>query len=121
MKKLKFKLVCLMGVMFGINSNAISQYNQNSYSETNTSEEKVEKPKDKYYDTKYEKFTYKIIGEIHYNDVVQDKDDVNLKGEFDFYKFAVKTGFNFNKKFSVTSKVVAEHTFDQITITEMFT
>ena len=112
MKKLKFKLVCLMVVMFGINSNAISQYNQNSYSETNTSEEKVEKPKDKYYDTKYEKFTYKIIGEIHYNDVVQDKDDVNLKGEFDFYKFAVKTGFNFNKKFSVTSKVVAEHTFD---------
>lgn len=112
MKKLKFKLVCLIVVMFGINSNAISQYNQNSYSETNTSEEKVEKPKDKYYDTKYEKFTYKIIGEIHYNDVVQDKDDVNLKGEFDFYKFAVKTGFNFNKKFSVTSKVVAEHTFD---------
>ncbi len=64
------------------------------------------------YSSKAPKLKYKIAGEIYYNNVVKDKDDANLKGELDFYKFAIKTSYNFTKKISITSKEISEHTFD---------
>ena len=79
-------------------------------SETTPNEKKSED--DQYYETEPEKFTYSVAGNINYNDVVQDLNNQNIKGEFDFYQFIAKSNYAFSKKWSLTSKVVVLHLLD---------
>lgn len=104
------KLQFIIFITIVLNINVYSQYNSSSSWGIENKHKVVSK--EKYYNKKIQTFSYKIIGEIHYNDVVQNEDDENLKGEFDFYKLVVKSVYNMSKKLSLTNKVIVEHTFN---------
>ncbi len=60
------------------------------------------------------KLSYHAEAELHYNDVVQKTGKGNVDaGKFDLHKAAFKAGYTINKHWSVGSKVVVEHAFDQ--------
>ncbi len=107
----------LMSILLGLAWNVQAQ-DQSRPSGNEGTESSETTPKDKkseddqYYDSESEKFTYSIAGNINYNDVVQDLNNQNVRGEFDFYKIAAKTSYAFSKQWSLTSKVVVEHLFD---------
>lgn len=60
------------------------------------------------------KFSYSAEAELHYNDVVQKAGQNSVDaGKFDLHKAAFKAGYSINKHWSVGSKMVVEHAFDQ--------
>lgn len=60
------------------------------------------------------KLTYAFEAELHYNDALQraDQNSSNF-GKLDLHKASFKTGYSFNKKWSIGSKVIVEHAFDK--------
>ena len=107
MKLLDYKLMFLIVFVFNVNV-----FSQNEYTSDVEVENNNDVYKEKYYNKQIEKFSYKVVGEIHYNDVILNEEDKNLKGEFDFYKLAVKSGYKINKKLSLSSKIIVEHTLN---------
>jgi len=112
--KVRLAIVLLLITGFTINVSAQDQQeplatasNVGTDKETKSDESKPDD--DQYYDSKPEKFTYSLIGNINYNDIVQDLNKQNVRGEFDFYKFAAKSSYYISESWSVTSKVVVEH------------
>ena len=65
-----------------------SANNENTEKEDPKKESKEEKAYDSEYNTS--KWSYNLKGEIHYNDIVQDVNQSNVAGEFDFHDIAFK-------------------------------
>ncbi len=86
--------------------------------QTPNTEESKEKESSKdgvdeeYSEEEKKKFNYSIEGEIHYNDIVQDANNSNVRGELDFHKLAMKSGYYISDHWSLTGKVIVEHSFD---------
>lgn len=60
------------------------------------------------------KFTHSIDAELHFNDYIHKAgQEASVKNDLDLHKAAFKAGYSINKHWSVGSKVVVEHAFDQ--------
>ncbi len=50
-------------------------------------------------------------GELHYNDVIYNENGQQTPGEFDFHRFILYAGYNFNDWITFRSELEIEHTF----------
>jgi len=58
-----------------------------------------------------ENFTFGGSGVLHYNDEVRSIGGAPGQGEFDLHKIILKSGYQFNRRFSLKTKLKIEHLF----------
>ena len=113
MKMLKL----ILSLIIVLSSLGHTELNAQEYQTPNTEESKEEEARKDGVDEEYpevnkEKFSYSIDGEIHYNDIVQDANNSNVRGELDFHKLAMKSNYYISDHLSLTGKIIVEHSFD---------